>query len=171
MKVFSTALMLSASAQTHTYPTQYQCFRQYEQQGVTYSATVVIDKEGEAKSAVIKTSDRAVSFNSNKTTYGITPNWCQPGTLYTPVTDYPAMPLAYKYLGDVTMNGILTERFGENDQYVNASVYFKKGSWEPVAAFDSEQQKAGMKDGLIYFSKCTTSIDESAFDVPSNCFQ
>ena len=64
------------------------------------------------------------------------------------------MPAAYKYLGEAKIDGQMTDRFGEIDQYANHSVYFKKGSWEPVAVYDASQEKSGMKSGLSHYSKC-----------------
>jgi hypothetical protein len=160
--------VLATAQKTHTYPPKYQCDREFQQNGKQYTETIVFDFEGAGATVQVKPNSRLVSFNHNKTTYSITSS-CEPGTLYSPVTPLPAMPAAYKYLGEAKIDGQMTDRFGEIDQYANHSVYFKKGSWEPVAVYDASQEKSGI--GLTHYSKCIATESSSLFELPSMCFK
>jgi len=149
------------------FPAAYTCESIYTQQGAQYKHTNYV-KTGIA-SAVVGLNSRVLSFNADKTNYQISPTWCTPSVLYAPVTSIPKLAPAYHFMGQETIAGVLTDRFGEDDQWANHSVYFKQKSWEVVQVVDADQQKAGMAEGTIYFSNCKEGVDESMFEVPASC--
>jgi len=128
MKLFS-ALALAAApavvdAQSQpTFPAQYSCASMYTLNGSTYGQVTHIDQTNQ-ETAVEKIASSLVSFFANKTKYSISTSWCSALTIYGTFATDPPMSAAYQYIGSETVGGVECDKFGEDDQYVQAAVFF-----------------------------------------------
>lgn len=149
------------------FPSEYTCSSYYILNGTKYSKDSYT--KSNVASAQVGVGSRTLKINAGMKSYQISPTWCSAGTLYSPVTTEPAISAAYTPMAAATMDGEACDVVGEVDQYANVKIYYKKGSWEPVAKFDAEQEKQGMKDGLIHYSNCKAGVNASMFEIPASC--
>jgi hypothetical protein len=156
-----------ASTAGPAFPAEYTCDSFYILNGTKYSKTVYTKTN--VAEAEVGVGNHEIKINAGMKSYQISPTWCTPGTLYSKITTEPAVSPAYTQMAAATMDGEACDVVGENDQWVDVAIYYKKGSWEPVAKFDAEQQKEGMKDGLIHYVNCKSGVNASAFVIPASC--
>jgi len=159
-------LALAATAGP-VFPSEYTCSSYYILNGTKYSKTTYT--KSNVAAAEVGVGSRDIKINAGMKSYQISPNWCTAGTLYSKVTTNPAVSPGYTPMAAATMDGEACDVVGEDDQYVNVKIFYKKGSWEPVAKFDKEQEKQGMKGGLIHYTNCKAGVNASAFKIPASC--
>ena len=173
MKKFSALALLAPAvidAQSQpTFPDQYSCASMYTLNGSKYGQVTHIDQTNQ-ETAVQKIASSLVSFFANKTKYSISTSWCSALTIYGTFATDPPMSAAYQYIGSETVGGVECDKFGEDDQYADHIVYFKKGTWTPVQVYDKQQEQTGMLGGLTHYSNCVEGKNATAYDVPASCF-